>query len=131
MYVYKIGYYSCEESKYFELLHVSRYSNDELHKIIMDTIINVLKDIISVHGEYDIRISKEFGLSYQEIDNLVIDELKKVGFKSVKYQAEWSCFGWQSIIDSDHLEGQRDDTSTRIFNELPAELIEKVNKMRR
>lgn len=78
----------------------------------------------------DFYISKEFGLSYEKIDDLVVKELEKVGFKPVKYQAKWSCFGWQSIIDSDHWEGQRDETATRIFTELPNDLVEQLNQLR-
>lgn len=97
----------------------------------MEAIINTLKNIVSDNNEYDMYISKEFGLSYEEIDDLVIKELDRYGFNPVKYQAKWSCFGWQSIIDSDHWKGQRDETSTRIFNELPTELIDQLNQMRK
>ena len=131
MHLYKIGYYSPEESNYFELRHKNKYTDEELHKIVMEAIASVLSHIVSSNNEHDVCISKEFGLSYQEIDDLTIKELEKVGFEPITYQAEWACFGWQSIIDEDHWEGQRDETANRIFEELPTKLINQLNQLQR
>lgn len=121
---YKVGYGSYEESQFAELIHEAQYSAEELHAIVVKAIIRVLEGVIS--KKYDPFLMDD-GISYEEVHEFLIEELKADGFKEVQYQAEWSCFGWPSITDADSWKGQRGDMLDRIFSEIPDELKAEIN----
>lgn len=119
-YLYKVGYGSYEDSAYAELTHETCYSEEELHKLIVNAIIKVLESIMD--NQCKVSLDEE-GVSYEEIHDHVITELiVHDGFKKVAYQAQWSCFGWPSIVSEDSWKGQRDETLNKIYSEIPEKL---------
>ena len=102
------------------------YSENELHKIVVDAIIRVLKSILN--NNCRICLDEE-GISYEEIHDHVISELiMHDGFEPVKYQAKWSCFGWPSIVNEDSWRGQRCDALKNIYSEIPKDLRDTIVK---
>lgn len=128
MFAYKVGYGSYEESRFAELLHKSKYSDEEIHKIVIKCIIKVLDDVVS--GKHDVYISDE-GISYDDIHEHVIDEMRQFGFEEIRYQSEWTCFGWASITNSDSWKRERGKTLDRVVSEIPEELKQRIMSMRR
>lgn len=124
MFIYNVGYGSYEESEYTQLMFNELLTPEQLHKYVSDAVIRVLTDITN-----NKEISMYNGLSYQEIHELVIDELKTVGFQEIKFAAEWSCFGWPSLTDNEDWSGQRDKVLDQLFNEIPEDIKIKINKM--
>lgn len=57
----------------------------------------------------------------------MIEELQKDGFIPIKYESEWACFGWPSLICKESWEGQRGRTLDKLFEEIPEELKIRIN----
>ena len=125
MYIYNVGFGSYEESEYAQLAFDQELTPDQLHEYVSQAIIKVLSDIVESNPR---RISYD-GVSYQDIHEDVIRELKTVGFQEIKFNAEWSCFGWPSLTDQDSWSGQRDDTLDRLYREIPEELKTQINRL--
>ncbi len=128
MFLYKIGYNSPEDSEYSEMEHKKKYSKEELNEIVINAVVRVLDKIAC--GDYPVYIFGE-GPSYDDIHKYVIEELKQDGFKKVKYQSIWSCFGWASLIDKESWRRDRGDNLNQIFEAIPKETIEDLKKMAR
>ena len=127
MFLYKFGYGSYEESDFKELIHENQYTEEEFDAIITKAIIKVLKGVIS--GNYKHIYIHNDGISYQEIHEYVIDELKQLGFKEVNYQAEWSCFGWPSIVDQQSWSKQRGEKLNSLFWKIPEDIRNQIKQM--
>lgn len=126
MFLYNIGYGSYEESEFTQMTFDKELSQEDLHKYVINAILTVLNNVIN--KKYNrFRIS-EFGVSYQDIHDYVIEELEKVGFQQVKFTAEWSCFGWPSLTDDKDWEGQRNETLDRISKEIPDNIKNAINQ---
>lgn len=93
MYLYKIGYYSCEESDYIELYHERKFSKEELENIIAEIVLETVKYIKSTDENY-------FLHNFQDVymTNRFHELLKEIGFKEIKYDEVVSCFGWAGIF---------------------------------
>ena len=127
MYLYKIGYYSPEDSSYTEMQHRERFTAEELNTLVVRAIERVLRG--ALEGEYDPFLHCE-GPSYSDIDKYVIEELKEDGFVPVEYTERWDVFGWPSLTrDNDWDAGTEDKFLLKeILKNLSPELVSKINK---
>ena len=103
MKVYVLGYWSHEESRYDYLTHEKIFSEQEFKDMIFESVYEAIledkkKEHSYLHGYYDIH-------------NQTVKVMKnKYGFKDLKAEQEWSCFGWASMFergvwaDSDQIE---------------------------
>lgn len=102
MYVYDIGYDTCEESGYNQYSHEKQFSKDDLYKIVEDAMFEALKLLKDLNSEWKsikhpnvstlmswIRPSVE-----DEMKNVFADHLKAMGFVPIKFEASISFFGW-------------------------------------
>lgn len=137
MYLYNIGYGTYEESEHVQLMHSERFSEQELHLKVVAAIIRVLQKIVDGHKfkrtingkEYDSNpLVTERGVSFQEIFEPVIDELKLDGFVKVTFETQWSTFGWPSLTDPSDWRTQRDEVN-EVADLIPAELKDKINEL--
>jgi hypothetical protein len=127
VYLYRVGYGSYEDSEYFELMHADKLSCEYLHKVVVQCINGVLKDIIS--GKIKICLMED-GVSYEDINEDVINKMIQFyGFKKVEYQAKWSVFGWPSITCDKSWGEQRGDVLIRVTEEIPQDIKDKINEM--
>lgn len=98
MHIYNFGYYSHEESEYIQLYHKNKFSKQEFEEIVMTSAAKIIDK------------GSNKNISFQDIFLDVIDDLiKNYGFKKVDFDAEFSIFGWPSILDKNDWEGQRDE----------------------
>lgn len=125
MFIYNVGFGSYEESEYAQLAFDQELTPDQLHEYVSNAIIKVLSD--TVKNKHS-RISYD-GVSYQDIHEDVIRELKAVGFQEIKFNAEWSCFGWPSLTNKDSWSLQRDDKLDQLYREIPEELKTRINRL--
>jgi hypothetical protein len=112
MNVYDIGYGSCEESQFSQLLHENVYTNDQLEEIVH----------VALKKAYDTRDKTWNFTQYQEFHEKVIEILcNEHGFYRVEFTAEWGCFGWSSIDIKDSWRSYRgkDDTLDRFQAKYP------------
>jgi hypothetical protein len=127
IYVYDIGYSSYEESSYVQLTHTKKFTEAQLRRAVIKAIITVLKWI-------DEKKPKEIylgchGPGFDDLDKFVIAELEKVGFKRIKFQAEFSIFGWPSLTDNSHWEGQRGGALDKVYDAIPVKLRESITAL--
>ncbi len=93
MNLYNLGYDTYEESEYIQLSHKHKYSDEEFKKIVRTATTNVITKL---------EIKENERISFQDIIEDVAEELiKTFGFKRVKFDAEFSVFGWANILDKD------------------------------
>lgn len=92
-YYYKIGFYSYEGNYYIELIHAKKFTKDDLTNMIIEMIIDFLKNREDkfIHSFEDIFINFD-------AKNWLI---KNKGFKPIKYEQVWEIFGWSSIFYKD------------------------------
>ena len=98
MYNYKFGYYSCEESEYFELSHEKKFSKEELTEIIAE----ICKGLINFE-------ERNFGFQYL-IESVREELINKYGFKEIGYEVKWDVFGWADLLDEKDWEESTNDT---------------------
>lgn len=130
VYHYNIGYHSYEDSEYHILCHEKLFSEDELEDLITAATIRVLEG--GLKGKYSIRLYCS-GPSFEDIIGDVVKELiEKDGFTPLKFDANWSCFGWPSLIIDNDWGRQRDENLNNISSKIPQDLKDKImEKMKR
>jgi len=104
MYIYKIGYHSCEDSCYVELQHESKFTKEELIKIIAEVVWEEYLKLTP--GEIPEICFDSF---FYAFGNKSLAELlvKNCGFKAIEYTQVLSLFGWAKIMDRTHWEHDR------------------------
>ena len=112
--VYRIGYWSCEESPSAELTHFRKLSEEELTEFIEDATIKAIQREKAKKHNY---IS-----SFQDVFDDVIEILvAEYGFKTLEVVASWHCFGWASMFREGEWKSWR--------GELPDELSPIIKKV--
>jgi hypothetical protein len=103
MYIYNLGYYSHEESEYISLYHKDKFTQKEFEEFVM----NATFKIIEGSGDQE--------LTFQDIFSEVVEELvKSYGFTEVKFDAEFSAFGWAHILDKDDWKAERGESLDKL-----------------
>jgi len=101
--LYNIGYGTHEESESTQMLHKRKFSKSELRDIVAKATIEAAKEY------FESEFGSDEHLSFQQIYDSVIKQMKKMGFKEAKFEAEFSIFGWPNLLDEKDWEGQRDE----------------------
>lgn len=87
MYAYNVGYYSHEESAYWQFFHENKFSEEELLGLTEECLFECLK--INRHSTLQ-------GLYH----NGFVAEMEKRGFKSLEFECEIGLFGWTSATNT-------------------------------
>ena len=90
--LYNIGYEVYEENEFTQLHFDRKLKKKELADYVHKATINALRYAIKHRNEFLFGAQGE-GRDFQSLYPRVVEELKLLGFKPVKYEAEWSCFG--------------------------------------
>jgi len=120
MYLYKIGYTSCEENGFWDLSHTEKFTQDDLTNMIAEAIVALKPEI---NNEYDYTKDLQEYFEHYEGDTIASWLIKNKGFKAVDFQEVWSGFGWASVFDIKDWDEYRHDTDK--------DLVKKVNELLR
>ena len=112
MYLYKIGYTSCEESGFWDLWHEQKFTQDDLTNMIAEAIIALKPQIHKDDEEYTDNLQEYF--EHYKRENIASWLIENKGFKSVDFQEIWSAFGWASVFDINDWESYRDETDKKL-----------------
>ena len=106
MYFYRIGYHSCEDSSYSILYHEKKFTHDEIGHMIAEIVKEMYPTTAYKHKWGDnVEISDQFEMFICtfKLENKSVAEhlVEKYGFNFVKFEEEWSAFGWASVTDKE------------------------------
>ena len=85
--IFKLGYYTYEESEYWELYAPKYLTKKEFNTLVKSTFVEVIKK--KENSSYCFWVDYLFPL--------VIEKLKKRGFKEVEYDGTFELFGWNNF----------------------------------
>ena len=131
MYIYNVGYGTCEESEFWQLLHEKKFTAKQLNKIIEDCILEVLVQIADPTSEYEHLRSPSFQHIMNDRDrsdkyeNRFLKAMEDQGFQKIKFEQEWSVFGWASALDKDDWKGHTDKDQKALTNRIYKQFIKK------
>jgi hypothetical protein len=91
-FIYDIGFGTCEESEYTQLIHSTEFSKKELEVLVH-------KALKKAYDTREIPKDRAYDFTqYQFFHDRVIEILcDEYGFRKVEFTAKWSCFGWAEI----------------------------------
>lgn len=135
MYKYKIGYYSEEDSHYFEVEHDLKFTEDQITMMVIQASKEIAPKLLAIDAkEKNKRYTKEemeVGMCSPDVDFqdlfyhyengiLTIETwlIKNRGFKVVEYEASWSVFGWASVFDKEDWGSYRSEVMDQISDAL-------------
>lgn len=109
MYLYNVGYGTCEESSYNQYYHENNYSQEEFEKIIILILCETIEDFAGKFdeqtgwnkiGDSVLWVTKK-GVTFQELmgTDIFKNNLKKHGFQQITFQASFDSFGWASAME--------------------------------
>ena len=122
--IYNIGYGSCEENEYTPFEFDRKLTRKELSDYVHRATINALKYAIDHKDDFYWVDGK--GITFQNLYPRVKKELKLFGFKPLKFEGEWNCFGWASICNNDDWPDYRDSSLSKLVDSVPKELKERA-----
>lgn len=127
-YAYKVGYGSDEDSDYAELISDECFTKGQLRYLVHQAVIEVLEDIKA--GKDDGIFLTDLGPNYATLHRHVIQKLvANHNFELLKYNSEWSCFGWPSVTDTRDWGTQRDEDLNKLTAAIPDDLKDEINKI--
>ena len=116
MYYYSVGYSSYEDSAYYKYSSDTKYSDEELSKVVENCIIDVLNG----------PAPKPYGwMSWPpNFDEVVVNHLFRAameayGFTPLVYEASFSCMGWGSVSNPDDWGGSNGPIVLNIIDRIP------------
>jgi len=90
MFIYVIGYWTCEESEYTYLVSDDKYTKEEIEEMVHDCALKTIKEM---------KEKDSYLHSYQDIHGGIIQHLKDdYDFWDIEAEQEWTVFGWGSIF---------------------------------
>jgi len=144
MFLYKVGYHSCEDSNYQEYIHKKRFNDKQFKALISKALVSasglIIQDEIDFCNNLPrIKLSANH-FDLMNFDNFIDhsycskyrfkEEFIKLGFIPVEYQSSYSVFGWTGVF-SDHFgsecTGFQKKIKTRIRKQI-AKLYPKIWK---
>ena len=107
MYIYEIGYHSCEDSSYGQWYHENQYTEEQLLELVIEGL-KVARDAWWIserkfrvenppQSDYEKRHLEERGPCFDELlthQPVFCEYLKSIGFVRMKKEATVSLFGW-------------------------------------
>ena len=101
MFVYVVGYGTCEESQYDYLVHEKGFFKEEFEAMIHECALKAIKEM---------KKAGDYLHSYQGIHDQVVEYLKEdFGFTDLKTIQEWTVFGWASMFKHGDWSSYRDE----------------------
>jgi hypothetical protein len=98
MFLYNIGYHSCEESDYIQLWHKKKFTQDDLTNMICEAVLETVKaERVKDRKAYIHNFADVF--SFVISGGVAVYLVEHFGFKEAKFQESWTCFGWDSIFE--------------------------------
>ena len=102
MYIYELGFGSCEESRYWQLYHEKQYSEKQFDRIVLECLketIRKLADAKRIRHVDRVWMDKD-GPNFSELLNSKVfrNAILARGFTLVKFEAGCYMFGWASAI---------------------------------
>lgn len=115
MYLYNIGYGSYDESQDVQMWHRDKLSNQGLEQKVQIASINALNFAVKNQDKFFF----DKGISFEDLFDRVIIELKKLGFVPVKFTARFGINGFHSIVGLEEDEWERDPVLARLRKSIP------------
>jgi len=96
LYVYEIGYGTCEESQFWQYMHREKFTEEQLFDIIEDCLFIALKKMREPDSEFEHQQHPSFQdlMSSWRKDAIFHEELERRGFQHIEFTASFSVFGW-------------------------------------
>lgn len=98
MKIYNIGYYSYEESQYWQFYHEEDYTEKQLNKIVFECLWEGY--LVEKEKNSKFEWAEDQPISYSDMfgygREVFCEEMEKRGFKQVEYAKTVSMFGWSS-----------------------------------
>jgi len=111
MYVYEVGYYSCDDSEYWQLVHKKKFTEKQFNKMIEEALFMALIKICEPKSKWKLQRNPPFyrlmvdriqkkNRKTKKIDYSwpFMDALKKYGFEFLEFQQKWNINGFDSSI---------------------------------
>lgn len=118
VFFYEVGYYSYEDSGFYQIYHTHRYSPEDFEKLVIEVALQVIEakmpeenEHLSRYLDYDPakddsgyhrRIAEEaaqgWNFTFSEIYSGIVKVLcANYGFKQIKFSARYSIDGWSRL----------------------------------
>jgi len=109
--IYMFGYGTFEESGYIYLLHDETFTYDEFENMIFESAYKFIME----EKKNERHCLHDFGDVDYGISEIMI---KDYGFKPLKPDVSWTCFGWGSIFSTDDMYDENDEENVRLIKYL-------------
>ena len=130
MYLYSLGYGTCEESDYRQYHHEKKFTSEALQEIVKECIIETIEHHagkFNEEGFHNYLHVSESGPTFQHIfdDEFYQQRLASRGFTPVKFEASFSVFGWASAIDMTDWSGHTSEMDVSLQQQIGSACREK------
>jgi hypothetical protein len=122
MFLYDIGYHSCEESDYIQLWHEKKFTQNDLTNMICEAVLETVKAERAKDPKAYIHNFEDVYSFAMNSGGVITYLLEHFGFKEVKFQESWTCFGWASIFEKKDWDTYKDK------NDPMYKIVEYMNK---
>ena len=132
MYIYNIGYYSCEESEYKQFIHDKEFSEEELENIVEECLFVALLVELKFRNKDDPEfnwggeefnepsLSDLFSSTYNH--QTFVEEMTNKGFVPIRFTREVSLFGWASATNPESWDGHTNGKTKEMIGKLKKRL---------
>lgn len=123
MFIYNIGYDNYEDSRHVQFVHEEKFNDEELENMVQKAVIRALEYAIDPNKKKsnEFYFSEE-GISFEELFPRIIVELKKFGFREVRFCGEFRVVGYESIC----IDHEDRGVLTKLINSIPKSLKDRV-----
>lgn len=92
LYLYNIGYGTCEESANWQYYHRVKYTEEQIAQIVEDCFFAVLLEKKKPYSKWE----HQQHPSLQDLmgEDTFHNELEKRGFQHIRFESRFYCFGW-------------------------------------
>jgi len=103
LYLYNIGYGTCEESADWQYYHREKYTEEQLTQIVEDCLLVVLLEKKKPFSKWE----HQQHPSFQDLmgEEAFHKELQKRGFQHIRFESHFYCFGWMQADVPDSWDG--------------------------
>jgi hypothetical protein len=124
VYLYSIGYGTCEESDYRQYSHGKKFSREDLRDIVRDCVIETIEHYASKFNEEGYHddffyVSSEGPTLEHILDSEFYQQrLESRGFVPLKFESSLGVFGWASAMDPDDWEGHTSESDRELRQQI-------------
>jgi len=123
MYLYQVGYGTCEESDFRQYMHRRKFSKEELEEVVAQCMAEVLRET-GVENGYDGKGRWVQSVMPDDSEGHFNRAMQAQGFEGVQYDAHVCLFGWGAVDDPEDWSTYRREDDKRILGRV-MELYEK------